>query len=309
MAERSGEGGRGGAPDVDAIGETAGSRENPEAAVTGETFDAIDIDLPVGAELEAAMREAVEAVTGVEAAKLAGSSPRKAGVGPNSGLASVRGLSGDDQDDQRDQRDQITEGDDRSETGALRREIADLRDRSLRTLADFDNFRKRSERERQDLRRYALLEPLRELLPIADNLERAISAEGSAEDLKRGVAMVLRQLQDLLRRLGVREVPTDGAAFDPAVHEAVAREESAAVTAPTVAETLVRGYHLFDRLLRPAMVKVAVPPEKPAPETMPGEPVEAVPSRTGAAGDIGGMGGMGDIGGKVGGPGPGESGR
>jgi molecular chaperone GrpE len=256
MAEESGEGGRGGVPDVDALGEAAGSPEKPEAADTGETIDAIDIDLPAGADLEAAMREAVEAVDGVESARLAGSAARKIG-----------------------------ESDDSSEIGALRREIADLRDRSLRTLADFDNFRKRSERERQDLRRYALLEPLRELLPIADNLERAISAEGSAEDLKRGVAMVLRQLQDLLRRLGVREVPADGAAFDPAVHEAVAREESAAVTAPTVAKTLVRGYHLFDRLLRPAMVKVAVPPEKPAPETMPAEPVEAVPSAT--AGDGG----------------------
>lgn len=292
MAEESGKGGRGGVPDVDALREAAGSLEKPEAAGAGETIDAIDIDLPVGADLEAAMREAVEAVDGVESARLAGPAARKASAGPDSGLAGGaavdQGPAGDDR---------IGESDDSSEIGALRREIADLRDRSLRTLADFDNFRKRSERERQDLRRYALLEPLRELLPIADNLERAISAEGSAEDLKRGVAMVLRQLQDLLRRLGVREVPADGAAFDPAVHEAVAREESAAAAAPTVTETLVRGYHLFDRLLRPAMVKVAVPPEKPAPETMPAEPVEAVPSAT--AGD----------GGTGGGPGPGKSGR
>ena len=148
-----------------------------------------------------------------------------------------------------------------SEIDALRREIADLRDRSLRTLADFDNFRKRGERERQEVRRYALLEPLREFLPIADNLERALSAGGSAEVLKRGVEMILRQMQELLRRFGVREVGVDGEAFNPMVHEAVARIDSDQVTAPTVSETLVRGYMLHDRLLRPAMVKVAVPPE------------------------------------------------
>ncbi len=144
---------------------------------------------------------------------------------------------------------------------SLRREIADLRDRSLRTLADFDNFRKRAERERQEVRRYALLEPLREFLPIADNLERALSAGGSAEDLKRGVELILRQMQELLRRFGVREVGADGEPFNPMVHEAVARIESDQVTVPTVSETLVRGYMLHDRLLRPAMVKVAVPPE------------------------------------------------
>jgi molecular chaperone GrpE len=147
---------------------------------------------------------------------------------------------------------------------ALRREIADLRDRSVRTLADFDNYRKRADRERQETRRYALLEPLREFLPIADNLGRALSAGGSADDLKRGIEMIHRQMDEMLRRFGVREVPAAGEVFNPAVHEAVARVESDAIAIPTVAETLVPGYMLHDRLLRPAMVKVAVPVEKAA---------------------------------------------
>ena len=151
------------------------------------------------------------------------------------------------------------------EVEALRREIADLRDRSLRTLADFDNFRKRAERERQEFRRYALLEPLREFLPVADNLDGALQAGGSADDLKRGVEMIQRQMQELLRRFGAREVVADGEVFNPTLHEAVARTESDRVTVPTVTETLVRGYLLHDRLLRPAMVKVAVPPEPAAP--------------------------------------------
>ncbi len=153
---------------------------------------------------------------------------------------------------------------------ALRREIADLRDRSLRTLADFDNFRKRAERERQETRRYALLEPLREFLPVVDNLERALSAGGAAEDLKRGVELILRQMQELLRRFGAREVRSDGEVFNPMMHEAVARVESDQATVPTVSETLSRGYMLHDRLLRPAMVKVAVPPEGAGAKQTPG---------------------------------------
>jgi molecular chaperone GrpE len=158
---------------------------------------------------------------------------------------------------------------DEEEVAELRREIADLRDRSMRTLADFDNFRKRSERERQDLKKYALMEPIREFLGIVDNLDLALSAAGSADDLKRGVEMIHRQMLDLLRRHGVKEVSALGQPFDPAVHEAVAREEDAAVKAPTVTSEMRRGYFMHDRLLRPAMVKVSVPVEVPKP--VPGE--------------------------------------
>jgi len=219
--------------------------------------DAIELDAeaPAG-DLETAMREALAAVEGIEHPQAAeGARPTSAGQGPARAMDSGQGPA----------RDEIaSEAAEQAETEALRKEIADLRDRSMRTLADFDNFRKRAERERQELRRYALAEPLREILPIADNLERALSAGGSAEDLKRGVDLILRQLHELLRRLGVREVAAVGEPFDPALHEAVAREESDLVQTPTVAETLVRGYKLHDRLLRPAMVKVAVPAEERA---------------------------------------------
>ena len=134
----------------------------------------------------------------------------------------------------------------------------------MRTLADFDNFRKRSERERQESRRYALLEPMREFLTVADNLDLALSAQGSAEDLKRGVEMIHRQMSELLRRFGIVEVPAIGQPFDPTLHEAVSREESREVKVPTVVAELRRGYKMHDRLVRPSMVKVAVPAEAAA---------------------------------------------
>ena len=198
---------------------------------------ALDLDEP-DADLETAMRDAVAAVEGTATAA-------------------------------ESSRPEAAEGDD--EVTQLRQEIADLRDRSMRTLADFDNFRKRSERERQELRRYALLEPLRELLTVADNLDLALSAEGSGDDLKRGVELIHRQMRELLRRFGVTEVPAVAQPFDPTLHEAVSREESAEVKAPTVVAELRRGYRLHDRLLRPAMVKVAVPPEPAAPAAAGGE--------------------------------------
>ena len=141
------------------------------------------------------------------------------------------------------------------EVARLRQEVAELRDRATRTLADFDNFRKRSERERQEQRKFAVLEPLREMLAVADNLDLALSAQGSADDLKRGVEMIHRQMEELLRRFGAVEVPAVGQPFDPTLHEAVSREESREVKTPTVVAELRRGYKLHDRLLRPAMVQ------------------------------------------------------
>jgi molecular chaperone GrpE len=141
----------------------------------------------------------------------------------------------------------------------LEREIADLRDRSMRTLADFDNYRKRAERERAEVRRYALMEPLRDLLEVVDNLERAVSAGGSPDDLKLGIDMTLRQLADVLKRHGVTPVAAADRPFDPAVHEAVSRQEAEDVDEPTVSAELQKGYLLHDRRVRPARVVVAVP--------------------------------------------------
>lgn len=144
-------------------------------------------------------------------------------------------------------------------------EVAELRDRHLRLLADFDNFRKRAERELEERTRYVLAEPIRELLPVLDNLERALVAQGAEGDLIRGVEMTARQFLDVLRRFGVEPVPAVGARFDPRRHEAVMSVESPDVAEPTVVEELQRGYVLRDRLLRPALVRVAVPAAGAAP--------------------------------------------
>jgi molecular chaperone GrpE len=141
----------------------------------------------------------------------------------------------------------------------LEEELEELRDRSIRTLADFENYRRRAERERDELRRYAAFEAMSDFLPVLDNLERALSAGGSADDVRVGVEMILRQMRDLLRQRGVAPVEALGEPFDPTLHEAVARDEDPDVDVPTVIEEMQRGYRMHDRLLRPALVKVAMP--------------------------------------------------
>lgn len=161
------------------------------------------------------------------------------------------------------------------DTGAdlvgLQAELAELRDRSVRTLADFDNYRKRVARERGEERRFAASDLAQDILAVVDNLERALDSEGSAEDLKQGVGMIHKQLEATLGRHGVQRVAAVGQPFDPSVHEAVMRVEEAGVVEPRVQDELQSGYTLHERLLRPSMVKVAVPPtdspETPEPET------------------------------------------
>lgn len=151
-----------------------------------------------------------------------------------------------------------------SSSGAeLKAETDGLRERLMRTLADFDNYRKRTEREKQTLRRFANFDVFKDFLGVLDNLERAMDSSGSAEDLKQGLKMIVRQHEEILRRHGVERVEAVGKAFDPTVHEAVAREESSEVEQPTVTQEMQRGYLLHDRLLRPAMVFVAMPGSKP----------------------------------------------
>jgi molecular chaperone GrpE len=143
----------------------------------------------------------------------------------------------------------------------LHEQLADYKERSVRALADFENYRKRVERERAENARYAVAEVLRDFIEVSDNLERALEAEGPAEELKRGVEMIVRQVEDLFRRYGVHPVAALGEVFDPTVHEAVMREEQAGLSVPTVIAELQRGYRIHDRLLRPAMVRVGVPVE------------------------------------------------
>ena len=135
-----------------------------------------------------------------------------------------------------------------------------LRDRLLRTAAEFDNYRKRVERERREMADRASEGVLLELLPVVDDLERALSAETSAEGAdayRRGVELIHKQLTDLLARRGVKPIEALGADFDPHLHQAVASEPAEGHRDGEVIAELRRGYLLNDRLLRPAMVKVA----------------------------------------------------
>jgi molecular chaperone GrpE len=142
---------------------------------------------------------------------------------------------------------------------ALKNERDALQDRLLRTAAEFDNYRKRIDRERREHADAAASSFLLEVLPVVDNLERALQAPAGpeAEGYRAGVELIHRQLLDLLRKRGVTPIEALGADFDPRIHQAVSQETSEAHRDGEVMEEMQRGYMLGDRLLRPAMVKVA----------------------------------------------------
>lgn len=157
----------------------------------------------------------------------------------------------------------------RAEIDELQQEIDRVKELYLRKLADFDNYRKRQERELAEYRRVANANLIRDLLQVVDNLERAVAVPGDGEgSLRAGVELVLKQFKDALGRHGVIEVNPAGEPFDPTVHEAIQRVESPDVEDNTVIQVMQKGYLLGERLLRPALVVVAVPApaaELPAP--------------------------------------------
>ena len=144
---------------------------------------------------------------------------------------------------------------------ALQREKDALQDRLLRTAAEFDNYRKRMDRERRDLSEFAASDVLKDLLPIVDNFERALQAPATAdtEAFRKGIELIHKQMLDLLRKRGVRPIEARGTDFDPNFHQAVIHEPSDSHREGEVIEELQRGYLIGDRLLRPSMVKVAKP--------------------------------------------------
>ncbi len=159
---------------------------------------------------------------------------------------------------------------DGAEAAADIEEPRDYLDDLRRLQADFENYRKRMMREQTALTARATERLLEQLLPVLDNFERAV-AHGATE----GVALVYRQLQDVLTQEGLEEVAAEGVAFDPSVHEAVELKEDPAVHEATCTAVLRRGYRIGGKLLRPAMVTVARPPDEQAaagdPEDEPGE--------------------------------------
>jgi molecular chaperone GrpE len=152
-------------------------------------------------------------------------------------------------------------------------EVLKVRDQLLRTAADFDNFRKRTRKDVEDAQRKGLERALVEVLPVADNLERAVQAAQQSGDLTsvvEGVTMVLRFFEDAMSRLGVERVKSLGQGFDPSLHEAVQHIESDEPAGTVVAE-MTPGYRLSGKLLRPAMVGVARPRTPPSGEGNPPE--------------------------------------
>ncbi len=158
--------------------------------------------------------------------------------------------------------DPLTEDSVLEEVDHLKAELDHVRDIYLRKLAEFDNFRKRVEREREEGRRAATEELVRILLPVLDNFERALEhAQDDSGAFHQGVEMIAKQLWDVLERTGVAVVDPLGQPFDPELHEAVQRVEDSEHGPGTVASVMLKGYTLGDRLIRPAMVGVVVEQE------------------------------------------------
>ena len=144
----------------------------------------------------------------------------------------------------------------------LRSERDMLLDRLARLQAEFDNYRKRALREQSEYREYALADAVRALLPILDSFERALkTSEGQPGDFRSGVELIYRQFSDAVGKLGATPVAAEGQPFDPRFHEAIEMVETREAKDNHVIEVLQRGYRLKDRLLRPAMVRVARNPK------------------------------------------------
>jgi molecular chaperone GrpE len=160
------------------------------------------------------------------------------------------------------------EGGDEVDPSALQKELAELSDKYLRLAAEFENFKRRTLRERQELLNYGTENLIKELLGVVDNLERALVHVGDrsqggidSENLSEGVELTHRSLLQALEKSGVAPVEAQGASFDPKVHEALRQVPSAEHEPGTVLEVYQKGYLLKDRLLRPALVAVSGPAE------------------------------------------------
>lgn len=138
--------------------------------------------------------------------------------------------------------------------------LKDAEDRLLRTQAELENFRKRSRREYEDAQKYREIDLLRDLLPVLDNVLRAIEASektADVESLKSGFRMTAQQIEKLIESHGCKTIETDGQAFDPAIHEAILQQSVPDAKPGTIVGTASRGYRLHDRVVRPAQVIVA----------------------------------------------------
>lgn len=144
----------------------------------------------------------------------------------------------------------------KEENEKLQEELDNTKDRLLRVTAEYDNYRKRTIKEKEGIYSDAYLDVLKEIIPILDNLERAVAADGSIEDLKKGIEMTIKGCQDSFIKLGVEEIDSSGE-FDPNVHNAVMHVEDESLDKNVIAEVFQKGYKKDDKIIRHTMVKVA----------------------------------------------------
>jgi len=180
---------------------------------------------------------------------------------PSAGTAPSERMAGEGEDVSGDE---PSPGEVRDERQEAAERIAALEDDLLRIRAEFDNFRKRQQRERGEILRHASAGLMERLLPALDNFTRAMDAPGDEEatgGFRDGISMIFKQLVEILQHEGLQPIATTGEMFDPNLHEAVAREETGEVEPNTITLELEPGYRFHDRLLKPARVRVAVAPE------------------------------------------------
>lgn len=144
----------------------------------------------------------------------------------------------------------------KAERDQLKADRDQLQDRLARLQAEFENARKRAEREKIEFRDYATGSVVEQFLPVLDNFELALKSDSSAEQLRAGVELIVKQMHEILRQMHVVAIPTNGEAFDPRLHEALGSVERDDLPDQHVAEEIRRGYRLRERLLRPALVRV-----------------------------------------------------
>ncbi len=149
-----------------------------------------------------------------------------------------------------------------AEYDRLQGERDQLLDRLARLQAEFDNYRKREARERAEYRDYALANTVEQFLPVLDNFQLALRSQGTAEQLRSGVDLIVRQMEEIVRSLGVQPIPTVNTQFDPRLHEAIEMVERDDLPDHQIMDEVRRGYTLRERLLRPAMVRVAHNPKQ-----------------------------------------------
>ena len=143
------------------------------------------------------------------------------------------------------------------ETEALKKQLADLNDKLLRTAAEYDNFRRRSQKEKEAIYTDSKAEIIGRLLPVIDNFERASAAEADPENYKKGIEMTVRQLLDALTAMGVEAYGAAGDPFDPNIHNGVMHVDDESLEENVIADVFIKGYRMGDKVIRHASVKVA----------------------------------------------------